>query len=108
MKSLARLLRAPLHSSPLPVRADHTLQVKAALTYDGEKMPEELEVSSSLEQGQVVKSFLCKRHCAAPTQYGSVAGKMLARQIFLTPTASTPSPPRPPAFPLLMGTEGKR
>lgn len=59
MKSLVRLLRAPLHSSPLPVCADQTSQVKAALTYDREKMPEELEVSSSLEQGQVVKSFLC-------------------------------------------------
>lgn len=52
-------------------------------------MPEELEVSSSLEQGQVVKSFFCKRHRAAPTQHGSVARKTLARQIFLTPTAST-------------------
>lgn len=84
MKSLVRLLRAPLHSSPLPVCADQTSQVKAALTYDREKMPEELEVSSSLEQGQVVKSFF-----AARAQYGSVAGRTLARQSFLTPTAST-------------------
>lgn len=89
MKSLARLLRASLRSSPLPVCADYTSQVKAALTYDREKMPEELEVSSSLEQGQVVKSFLCKRHCAAQAQHGSVAGRTLARQTFLTPTAST-------------------
>lgn len=89
MKSLARLLRALLRSSPLPVCADHTSQVKAALTYDREKMPEELEVSSSSEQGQVVKSFLCKRHCAAQAQYGCVAGRTLARQTFLTPTAST-------------------
>lgn len=51
-------------------------------------MPEEPEVSSSLEQGQVVKSFFCKRHCAALTQHGSGAGKTLARHI-LTPTAST-------------------
>lgn len=66
-------------------------------------MPEELEVSSSLEQGQVVKSFLCKSHCAAQAQYGSVAGRTLARQTFLTPAASTLLT----SFPLLMGTEGK-
>lgn len=70
-------------------------------------MPEELEVSSSLEQGQFVQSFLYKRHCAAPTQYGSVAGKTLARQIFLTPTASpfsTTSTRLPPPE----GIEGKK
>lgn len=88
MKSLVRLLPVPLCSSPLPVCAYHTSQVKAAPSYAGEKMPEELEVSSSLEQGQFVQSFLYKRHCAAPTQYGSIAGKTLAHQIFLTPTAS--------------------
>lgn len=51
-------------------------------------MPEELEVSSPLEQGQVVKSSFCKRRRAALTQHGSGA-----HQIFLTPTTSTSLPP---------------
>jgi len=101
IKSIARLLPVSLCSSPLPVCVYHAFQVKAAPSYAGQKMPEDMEVSSSLEQGQFVQSFFYKRHCAAPTQYGSVAGKTLTRQIFLTLTTSPFFPPLPPGFPLL-------